>query len=75
MADSSKKPPRLICAKQACYILDIAPATFFRRLQDGTIRQGVKIGPRLRRWDEEYIISVARDGTPPPKSPKRDAAE
>ena len=70
MADTTKKSPRLICAKQVCHILSIAPATFFRRLQDGSIEQGVKMGPRLRRWHEDYIISLAENGLPPPTKPK-----
>ena len=76
MSNSNEKTPHLICAKQACYILGFAPATFYRRLQDGSIEQGKKMGPRLKRWDEDYIISLAKNGLPPPKTPVMpDAAE
>lgn len=60
----------MITAQQAAYILGISPATFYRRLQDGSIEPGKPMGPKLKRWDEEYIFSLARNGFLPPEPPK-----
>lgn len=71
----SNKPPRLLAAKQAYPMLGISAATWYRRVEDGSIEPGKKMGPKLKRWDEEYIISLARNGLPPPGTHKPDAAE
>lgn len=70
-----KKTPRLICAKQVVHILGFAPATFYRRIHDGSIAPGKKMGPKLRRWDEDYIIWLAENGLPPPGTYKPDETE
>lgn len=55
---SVRDMPLMISAKQAIWILGISRAAFFRRVNDGTIEQGVKLGPNTRRWRKDYIVSL-----------------
>lgn len=69
--ESIRSLPLMISADQAAWCLGISPAGFHRRVQDGSIRQGVLIGPRARRWEKAYIITLMQNGLPPPSKVKR----
>lgn len=55
---SVRDMPLMISAKQAIWILGISRAAFFRRIADGSIEPGVKLGPNTRRWRKDYIVSL-----------------
>lgn len=56
----------MVSAKHVCFILDISPATLYRRINDGSIKRPTPMGPRLKKWPKEYILSLKRDGFTPP---------
>jgi len=67
---SVRDMPLMISAKQAIWILGISRAAFFRRIADGSIEPGVKLGPNTRRWRKDYIVSlIGGDDPDPPASP------
>ena len=51
MATSDK----LLTVDQVSEILGVSRVTFYRRLADGTIPPGVKLGPRAVRWRQSTI--------------------
>lgn len=61
---SVRDMPLMISAKQAIWILGIARATFYRRIADGSIEPGVKLGPNTRRWRKDYIVSLIGGNDP-----------
>lgn len=56
--DSIRSLPLMLNADQACWVLGIGRANFFRLVQAGSIKQGEIIGKRSRRWPKAYIISL-----------------
>ncbi|MDE3239594.1 MAG: AlpA family phage regulatory protein [Paracoccaceae bacterium] len=48
---------RLLNCRTAANILGISPASFYRRVADGTIPRPVKIGS-LSRWPEQEILAI-----------------
>lgn len=67
--NSIRELPLMLAAKQASWVLGISRATFYRRLDDGTIAPGVKLGPNTRRWPKAYIFSLMGDSDPGVPSP------
>lgn len=55
----------MICAKEAHFILGLSPATFYRRIADGSIEEGKQMGPRAVRWKKDYILSLMDTGLVP----------
>ena len=46
---------RLLTVKEVMALLGISKVTLYRRLADGTIPAGVRLGPRAVRWKESTI--------------------
>ena len=64
--ESVRSLPLMLSAEQACWCRGIAPANLYRRVKDGTIKQGVLISPRCRRWEKAYILSLMGPRDPGP---------
>ena len=72
--DFIRSLPLMLNADQACWCLGVSRATFFRRVNDGTIKQGKKLG-HARRWEKAYILTIMGDdgaecGAPAPPVPQ-----
>ena len=48
-------PDRLLNVNRVAEILGVSRVTVYRRLADGTIPAGLKLGPRAVRWRESDI--------------------
>ena len=49
---------RLLTVKEVMALLGISKVTLYRRLADGTIPPGVRLGPRAVRWKESTIADL-----------------
>ena len=66
VAESIRALPLMLNAEQACWCLGISLSTFHRRTQDGSIRPGILISQKSRRWEKAYILSLM---APSPSAP------
>ena len=49
---------RLLTVKEVMALLGISKVTLYRRINDGTIPAGVRLGPRAVRWKESTIADL-----------------
>ena len=57
-------PEDLMTAKEVQAFLGIKPSAFYDWLKNKTIPEGVRVGPKMRRWARRDILNLARKEEP-----------
>lgn len=52
----------LMTAKEVQEFLKIKPSAFYERLKNKDLPEGIRVGPKARRWRREEIVNCTRDG-------------
>ena len=58
--ETPASPEDLMTAKEVQEFLKIKPTAFYEWLKNKTIPEGVRIGPKERRWARGDILSLVR---------------
>ena len=62
--EPAASPEDLMTAKEVQAFLKIKPSAFYDWLKNKTIPEGVRIGPKERRWTRRDILNLARKEEP-----------
>lgn len=58
--EPAASPEDLMTAKEVQAFLKIKPSAFYEWLKNKTIPEGVRIGPKERRWARRDILNLTR---------------
>lgn len=60
LPEPAASPEDLMTAKEVQAFLKIKPSAFYEWLKNKTIPEGVRIGPKERRWARGDILNLAK---------------
>lgn len=57
-SEPAASPEDLMTAKEVREYLDISSSTFYEWVKNKILPEGIRLGPKLRRWRREEILKV-----------------